>query len=126
MIVAVAVVACGNSFEGVFIFDDITSIVDNPHIRTLWPIWDAMKAPPQQTVAGRPMLSLSLAVNYAISELDVWSYHAVNLTIHILAALLLFGVIRRTLLTHRLTDTFARHSALLAGICWTIVTVAFC
>ena len=43
------------------------------------------------------MLNLSLAVNYAMGGMAPWSYHAVNLAIHILAALLLLGVIRRTL-----------------------------
>src|SRR6185312_11084012 len=44
----------------------------------------------------RPVLNLSLAVNYAISGPDPWSYHALNLAIHVGAALCLFGLIRRT------------------------------
>ena len=65
----------------------------------LWPIWKPLCPPNHgETVTGRPLLNLSLAVNYAISGLDVWSYHATNLAIHILAALLLFGILRRTFL----------------------------
>ena len=54
-----------------------------------------------ETVTGRPLLNLSFAVNYAISGLNVWSYHAANLAIHVLAALLLFGILRRTFLLPR-------------------------
>jgi tetratricopeptide (TPR) repeat protein len=63
------------------------------------------------------MLSLSLAINYRISQLDVWSYHAFNLTIHVLAGLALFGVVRRTLLSGRLKGRFGQASWVLALIC---------
>jgi tetratricopeptide (TPR) repeat protein len=49
------------------------------------------------TTSGRPVLNLSLAINYAISGTAVWSYHAANLAIHALAGLALFGIVRRTL-----------------------------
>ena len=42
-------------------------------------------------------MNLSFALNYAVGGTAVWSYHAVNLAIHALAALTLFGVVRRTL-----------------------------
>ena len=106
-----------NSFQGPFIFDGTASIVENPHIRQLWPIWEVIRAKPGWTVAGRPVLSLSLALNYQISELEVWSYHAVNLAVHILAALALFGIIRRTLLCEKLRARFGKASFGLALIC---------
>ena len=51
----------------------------------------------RRTAAGRPLVNLSLAVNYAISGTNVWSYHALNLVVHILASLTLWGILRRTL-----------------------------
>ncbi len=45
---------------------------------------------------GRPLLNLSLAVNYALSGTSVWSYHAANVAIHILAGLTLYELTRRT------------------------------
>lgn len=88
-----------NSLHGPFVFDDPPSIAGNPTIRHLWPVWDALRPPHGNgiTVGGRPVLNLSLAVNYAVSGTRVWSYHALNLLIHILAGLTLFGVVRRTL-----------------------------
>jgi tetratricopeptide (TPR) repeat protein len=73
-----------------------------------------MSSPPQYTVAGRPIASLSLALNYAISGYEVWSYHLFNLLVHILAGLTLYGIIRRTLLCERLRERFGKHSAVLA------------
>jgi tetratricopeptide (TPR) repeat protein len=85
--------AYANSFGGPFIFDDIASIRNNPHLRKLS---HAFTAPAQTTVAGRPVLALSLAINYALGGLNVWGYHAFNLAVHIGNALLLLGIVRRT------------------------------
>lgn len=121
-LIAVAITAAySDSFGGPFIFDDVNSIPDNPHIRHLWPISEAIKAPAQETVAGRPVLSLSLSLTYAIWGLNVVGYHAVNLAIHILAALTLFGIVRRTLSGPRLAECFGRRATALAlavALCW--------
>jgi len=99
LIVLATVAAFSNSFTGSFLFDDEVSIADNPTIRQLWPIWKPLCPPTGgEPVTGRPLVNLSLAINYAISGYEVWSYHAANLAIHLLAAMLLFGVLRRTFL----------------------------
>jgi len=88
-----------NSLSGPFIFDDVKAIVENPTIRHLWPIGRVLSPPRESgvTASGRPLLNLSLAVSYALSRTAVWGYHVLNLAIHLAAALLLFGVVRRTL-----------------------------
>ena len=97
ILVLAAVAAYHNSFAGPFVFDDGPSIIDNPTIRHLWPLWAAMSPPPGGlTVSGRPVLNLTLAVNYALGGTSVWGYHALNLLIHILAGLTLFGILSRT------------------------------
>jgi len=101
------VLAYWNSFDGVFVFDDIPSIRDNPHIRTLWPLSEAMSLPLMSsalTVDGRPLLSLTFALNHRIFGPEPWGYHLVNLLIHIGAGLLLFGIVRRTLYQRSLRD----------------------
>ncbi len=114
LIVLAIAAAFSDSFAGPFIRDDGYAIRGNPTIRQLWPLWKTL-CPPNtrgQTVSGRPLLNLSFAVNYAISGYDVWSYHATNLAIHILAALLLFGVVRRTLLLPTMRDRWAQRPSL--------------
>jgi protein O-mannosyl-transferase len=108
--------------------------VENAHIRSLRPLSAAMSAPRDSTLAGRPIASLTFALNYALTRAEVRNaltpvrgglpdrrflenvrgYHAVNLTIHLIAGLALFGIVRRTLLTARLHDTFGAAATGLA------------
>ncbi|MCS6852684.1 MAG: tetratricopeptide repeat protein, partial [Gemmataceae bacterium] len=89
-IVLATVVAYSTSFQGAFVFDDDRWIVENPRIRS----WAAALAVAQET--RRPVVVWSLALNYALGGLDPWGYHAFNLAVHVLAALTLFGLVRRT------------------------------
>jgi tetratricopeptide (TPR) repeat protein len=97
-------------------------------------------------VAGRPVANLSFAINYTLAPQDVrdvfeasatgspsdaadrlrrnaWGYHAANLLIHLASALLLFGIVRRTLLTDRLRPTYeaaAPWVAASAALLWVV------
>ena len=123
VIAAAAALAYHNSFSGPFVFDDELAIVSNRSIRSLWTAW----WPPEELgglpISGRPVVNLSLGVNYAISGTAVWSYHLVNLLIHVAAGVILFGVVRRTLLQPGLAPRFGAHAfelALLAAALWTV------
>jgi tetratricopeptide (TPR) repeat protein len=124
LIVAAALAAYHNSFLGTFAYDDQGAIVENQTIRQLWPIWPALFPPRSgDTVSGRPLLNFSLAVNYALGGLDVRGYHAANLVIHIAAALLLMGILRRTFLTPALRDRFGKVAtplALASALIWAL------
>jgi len=92
-IIILTTLAYYNSFTVPLLFDDIPAIANNTTIRQ----WDTTLQPPvASTAGGRPVLNLSLALNYAVSGTAVRSYHLVNLMIHILAGLTLFGLLRRT------------------------------
>jgi tetratricopeptide (TPR) repeat protein len=90
-----ALAAYADSFSVPFIFDDEYAIVDNPNLgREAWLAW---QAPPQSAAAGRPVVGLSLAINYALGKLNVTGYHVFNLAVHVAAGWLLWGLLRRTL-----------------------------
>ena len=89
--------AYSNSFLGPLVFDDLDSITGNTTIRHLWPPWGALSPRVVGTAQGRPMLNLSLAVCYAVGGLEPWSYHVLNLAVHLLAGLALWGVVGRTM-----------------------------
>jgi hypothetical protein len=91
------VAAYANSLSGAFVFDDLPTIVDNPTIRHVWPLGPVFHPPAATTATGRPLLNLSFALNYAIGGTEVRGYHVLNVSIHLLAGLTLFGCIRRTL-----------------------------
>lgn len=97
-IVLAVVAAYLNGLDGPFVFDDESSVVTNATIRELW-AWPGALATPQENVTaqGRPVLNLSLAINYALHGTTVRGYHVGNMIIHALAALALWGVLQRTL-----------------------------
>jgi len=123
LLLAAGLAAYHNSLDGPFIFDDLRSIRDNPHIRHLWPVADAISAPRKSALNGRPVPSLSFAVNYALGGLNVRGYHTLNLAIHLASALLVYGLVRRTLsegvLRERYRDVAARLATAVALI-WMI------
>jgi tetratricopeptide (TPR) repeat protein len=97
LIVAAGVAAYSNSFLGPFIFDDLTSIPANPTIRDLTSLSKVFSPPRNgETVSGRPILNLSLAISYATGGEQPWDYHAGNLLIHLINGLLLWAVLRQT------------------------------
>src|SRR6185436_951824 len=86
-------------------------------IRQLWPLSVSAGAPIQSAMAGRPVVALSLAVNYAVGELSPSVYHAWNLGLLVLTGLVLFGIIRRTLALPRLSNRFGHAASPIAFTC---------
>ena len=66
----------------------------NPAIRSLSGAWSQPRNTP---LAGRPVAGLTFALNFAANEVDAAAYRATNISMHIACALLLFGLVRRTL-----------------------------
>lgn len=95
-IIAAVVLAYAGSLRAPFLFDDAGAVVDNTTIRQLWSL-DVFQPPADgSTTTGRPLVNFSFALNYAISGENAWSYHALNVALHVAAALALFGLVRRT------------------------------
>jgi len=105
LIIGVVALVYANSLHGPFILDDLPNIVENDALRSFWPLHHLFADAPVG-IAGRPIVILSLALNYAVSGEEVWSYHALNVLIHILSALTLLGIVRRTLLATPLRASF--------------------
>jgi protein O-mannosyl-transferase len=116
IIVLAGTVVYANSLSAPFIFDDQTAVIENAQIRRLWPLTVPLSPPRETPVAGRPIVNLTFAINYAIGGLDVRGYRLTNLAVHVLAALTLFGLVRRTLLLGSLAPAFGAHATNLAWI----------
>lgn len=113
--VVVGLAAYSNSFSGPWVYDDIPAIAENPTIRSL----AGSLLPPQgTTTSGRPLVNVSLALNWALGGARVAGYHVFNLLIHLAAGLALFGVVRRTLV--RLGNPQALAVAALGALWWTV------
>ena len=107
--------AYAKSFSGARAYDDRAAITENGSIRDLTALGQAFHAPPEAGSAGRPVANFTFALSYALSGLQPWGYHLLSVTIHGLAALALFGVVRRTLLRPVLRDRSGREATALAG-----------
>jgi len=97
VIVAACVLAYANTLHHPFIFDDHQAVVENPTIRDLAHLGAVFAAPHESPTAGRPFVNLTFALNYALGGLNVEGYHVWNIASHLLAALLFFAILRRTL-----------------------------
>jgi hypothetical protein len=95
-IVLAAAAVYGGTLRAPLIYDDRVWITANPSIRHLGSL-AAVLWPGEPAVRGRPVLSLSLAINRALGGDDPWGYHLASLSIHVLAALALLGIVARTL-----------------------------
>jgi tetratricopeptide (TPR) repeat protein len=109
ILLAAGMVCYTNSFGGPFIFDDNRVILNNPHLFTLWPPWKAVLVP------TRFVADISFALNFALGGLTPADYRVTNVLIHIVAGLLLYGVVRRTLELPRFGGRFHATSGFLAG-----------
>lgn len=122
-----AILAYSNGFGGAFVFDDHGDITDNAAIRSLESPLRVVLDQGQSGVAGRPLVALSYALNYAVDPpapgepLDPWSWHFVNVAIHLATALLVYGCARRALGIGRLAARWGRSAtgiALASALIW--------
>ncbi len=114
ILVLATLAAYHNSFSGALVLDDQSNIAENQSLRQLWPPGPALSPPSEAGTSGRPFANYTYALNYAVSGLDVRSYHAVNVALLALAAIVLFGVVRRTLRQPALRDQFGDNAWLVA------------
>jgi len=98
-VIVVAVIAAHSTgLRTPFQYDDLSTVVENDSIRHLADLPLTLSPPPNATpTSGRPLLNLSFAIDYAMTGLNVTGYHATNIALHLVAALLLFGIVRQTL-----------------------------
>lgn len=84
-----------------FQFDDFPALKNNSHIRQLSPLTLPLTSPPESPLAGRPICSLSFALNHAATGFDLRSWHATNTLLHFANAALIFLLIKHLLLAAR-------------------------
>ncbi len=119
-IAAAAAVVYGPAIGAPFLFDDGDTVVNNCSIVRLLPlIGDSahpgpLNPPIDSSTAGRPLVNLSLALNYQFSHLNSAGYQLVNLVLHVLTALLLMAIVERTLGLEYFEGRFDRAKGLLA------------
>ena len=117
LLVIAGTLAYGASLNGPFIYDDIPNIVDNQAIHDIRSSMNMSLGPAGPGLNTRPVIRFSLAVNYAIGGDNVRGYHILNMAIHLLAGITLFGIVRRTLLTERMKAIYGSTATFLGFAC---------
>ena len=99
-----------NTFFSSFHFDDTPSIVENPAIRNILnlpAIWNSWPT--------RFVTYLSLALNYRLGQLNVFSYHLFNFLVHICTAIMVWWFALLTFSTPAMRGKkIAKHAGLIA------------
>ncbi len=106
------------SLSAPFVFDDISSIVNNYAIHI-----DSFSAADLARLktglsGSRPLAMLTFALNYYFGKLNPFGYHALNIVIHILTAAAVYGLTFTTLLLPKNKEHYqdlARPVAMLCG-----------
>lgn len=121
LIVFVVALTYANTLSHPFIFDDQHAIVENEQIRDLTNLSAVLSPARELPTAGRPVVNLTFAVNYALGGLTPAGYHVWNIATHLACALLLFGIVRRTIanLPNRIGDS-AGPIACAVALIWAV------
>jgi tetratricopeptide (TPR) repeat protein len=101
-------------------WDDPDYINKNPFLKNLFDIHGLL-----QPVQGNyhPITMFTLALNYAISGMDAWSYHLFNIILHLANAYLLFQFVlalsrRNVTIAFVTTALFAIHPMHVESVAW--------
>ncbi len=97
-----------NAFGASFIFDDLTQILQNPHIQSChWP-WTFIQN------NRRPLLYATLAFNFHFDGFNPVGYHVFNIRVHILASMILFLIVQKTFLLPTVSGWLKKDAWILA------------
>ena len=112
-----------------FVMDDVIGITWNPSIQRLVPPHSAFTPPPDLPVSGRPVVNVTLAVNYAINAAlgvdqrpdpngtrKAIGYRLLNLFFHLCTGALLFGILRRAIRERSVPDDWKPLADSIAGM----------
>jgi tetratricopeptide (TPR) repeat protein len=115
-----------NTFHASWHFDDLPNILENERLHLTEFSWENIEktffSRPRVGVY-RPVACLSFALNYYFGRDNVFGYHIVNLSIHLLTAYFLFLFIYHTLNLPSLRERKVRDVyfvALLSAVFWAI------
>src|SRR5262249_32201712 len=115
VLIIVTVIVYANSLHGKFVFDDQQIVLQNPRLMNIHTLNDAVAI----GAGWRQLLFLTYGMNYYWSGLDTFSYHVVNVVLHIVNVLLVYGII---LVAFR-DDTRSRFAAFAGAAVFAVHTM---
>jgi len=119
LIILLTIIIYVPAIKAPFVLDDEINIIRNARLHNFTGFW-----PP---LGSRYLAYLSFALNYTVGGLNTFGYHLVNLVIHILSAMTLYGLVRSLFRTPAMggraekggDSALANHIALLTALIFT-------
>ncbi|MFC1532348.1 tetratricopeptide repeat protein [Thermodesulfobacteriota bacterium] len=124
--ITITILTCySNTFNASWHLDD-EKFLNQKQLHPTRLIWPEIKKIILQDYFNRPVASLSLAINYYLGKDNVFGYHLINQSIHIITSFFLFLFIHNMLNLPSLRSGYKKNAyamALLSTILWTISPV---
>lgn len=95
VVIILSILIYSNTFHNDFVYDDFRGVVDNALVRSFSfskCLQVYSKQPGQTSPPARVIPLITYAVNYAIHGLKPYGYHLVNVLLHGLISLLIYGI----------------------------------
>ena len=89
VLITITVIVYMNSLNGKFVFDDQQLVLENPQLMNVHTLREAIAI----GTGWRQLLFLTYGLNFYLSGLDTFSYHVVNLLLHVVNVLLVYAII---------------------------------
>ncbi|HEY6012234.1 MAG TPA: hypothetical protein VIX18_12280 [Nitrospirota bacterium] len=109
LIAGLILIAYSNTFHAAFHFDDNPAIVENAYIKRFTP-----ENVEHLLSINRPVVNMTLMLNYAMSGLNVVGWHIFNVGCHIINSFLVYLLIFQTLNMPLLAKKYAERSRRMA------------
>jgi tetratricopeptide (TPR) repeat protein len=93
VLMTITVIVYMNSLNGKFVFDDQQLVLQNPQLMNVHTLREAIAI----GTGWRQLLFLTYGLNFYLSGLDTFSYHAVNLLLHVVNVVLVYAIIMAAL-----------------------------
>ncbi|ABC82845.1 tetratricopeptide repeat protein [Anaeromyxobacter dehalogenans] len=121
-ILALGIAAYANALGGPFVLDDHSSIIDNADVAH--PARWLPGGPAYASAPNRALTYFTFALNHRLGGLDPAGYKAVNVGIHLAAALLVYALVLLALRAPRLAGSALARSPRAVALCAAALFVA--
>ncbi len=128
-LVLATVLAYVPALSAPFVMDDVPAIEMNASIQRFLPPRSAFSPPGDLPVSGRPVVNVTLAINYAVNKWmgvdqrhnpevpqETVGYRVLNILFHLCTGALLFGVLRRAMRERTVPEEWRASADPLAGV----------
>ena len=106
LILSFGFVIYSNTLHAPFYFDDYPNILNNSRVQNLWDWASLFNDNPTRFLSH-----FSFAINYEMGGTSPLGYHIVNISLHLLNSLLVFGIARLLSATPALQENLPLHAS---------------